>query len=606
MLICNLAAQNHSFSTDPHYAIIDAQNIKLPINQVTVECWIKPNTIKNWVAPLGFITDNGSNESGFAFAYYNDKMRFMLKTETMRGDEWNYNPGANIEMNQWSHIAGVYDGEFIKMYLNGNMIDSKPTRGAINWEFLPHSIHIGAFKDFNESSLFDGRIDEVRIWANARSTEEIQSFKNKKIDVSDDNLLAYYNFDQIDKGSIVVPDLSKYKLDGKFNIPANKETLVQSGAMIEPVVTDFQLISPSSFQLFWECPKNIYFDHFIIDISTDKSFKQIIKSVNTTKNTYLFEDIQGGSIIYLRIKGFSKDIGYTSYSTNKEINEFRTGLSVEVTSLIDNNIKSHHFLINNNQLNTNFIGLPTNVQDVRIDFKLNNEKHENIRTGIITITGPSKVYKSEFLSSSDITLFNLEPGKYKIDFEWGSIDQKEVLHSQLNMEVRVFFVKSIYFKLTIIIILIGLSLFFFKHFTIINRHKLILLNSQGLARDTPSDWMEPNELKQKAILIKERIINEKLYLDPKFNLKALALKVNLPHYQVSRILNDYYRSNFNDFINELRVKEFVEQLNKDETDHIKTSALAFNCGFYSESTFFRAFKKFMKQSPKQYIDELRK
>ncbi|MBI9061292.1 MAG: helix-turn-helix transcriptional regulator, partial [Marinilabiliaceae bacterium] len=37
--------------------------------------------------------------------------------------------------------------------------------------------------------------------------------------------------------------------------------------------------------------------------------------------------------------------------------------------------------------------------------------------------------------------------------------------------------------------------------------------------------------------------------------------------------------------------------------NIKNSALAYQCGFYSESTFFRAFKKFMGQSPQQYQKE---
>ena len=142
-----IIAQNHGFSTAPHYAVINAQNINAPINQVTIECWIKPNTLKNWVAPLSYIADNGHNESGFAFSYYNNKIRFMIKTRAMRGDEWNYNPGAQIETNQWSHIAGTYDGEFIKFYLNGELIDSKRSSGEINWDFKPDEIHIGAFKN---------------------------------------------------------------------------------------------------------------------------------------------------------------------------------------------------------------------------------------------------------------------------------------------------------------------------------------------------------------------------------------------------------------------------------------------------------------------------
>ena len=117
---------------------------------------------------------------------------------------------------------------------------------------------------------------------------------------------------------------------------------------------------------------------------------------------------------------------------------------------------------------------------------------------------------------------------------------------------------------------------------------------------------KPDVLEKKALIIKECITNNKLYLDPKFSLKALAEKVDIPHYHVSKILNDYFRSNFNDFINEFRVNEFVRLLNESDSSNIKNSALAYQCGFYSESTFFRAFKKFMGQSPQQYQKELLK
>lgn len=600
-------AQNHGFNTNPHYTIVNTDNIKLPLYQVTIECWIKPNTIKNWVAPLSYIADNGHNESGFAFSYYNDQLRFMIKTKTMRGDEWNYNPGASIEMNQWSHIAGTYDGEFIKFYLNGELIDSKQTTGLINWDHKPTDMHIGAFKDFNEISLFDGHIDEVRIWNTARSAKDIREFKNKKLSQQDDALLAYYNFDQLDKGSIIVPDLSKNKMDGRLNIPANEETLVQSGAMIIPIITELKLLSPASFQVNWECSESIHsYDHYIIEMSRDRAFKQIITTEKSSVNQFIFDNIHGGSIIYLRIKGFSKEIGYTSYSDIKEMNDFRTGLSVMVTSSKNNQDKTHHRLITDNLLTTDYLGLPTNIRDVKLDFRLNNETPENIRSGNITITGPSKTYETTFSKTSDVSLFNLEPGVYNIEIEWGSIDQKEALHTHLKMEVKRGFFYTLYFKSILFMLAIGAIYFFLRNFTILNKQKLSDLKKQLAPKDNITEWIEPELLEQKALQIKECIAEENLYLDPKFSLKALADKVDMPHYQVSKILNDYFRSNFNDLINEFRVNEFVRLLNESDSSNIKNSALAYQCGFYSESTFFRAFKKFMGQSPQQYQKELTK
>ncbi|MCT4644226.1 MAG: helix-turn-helix domain-containing protein, partial [Carboxylicivirga sp.] len=599
-----LSAQNHSFNARPHYVNIKANSIPLPYQQITVECWLKPNTLTNWVAPLSWISDNGSDESGFALAYYNNKLRFMLKTETMRGNEWNYNPGAPLEMNQWSHVAGTYDGEYIRFYLNGELIDSKQTTGLINWDFKPQNLQIGVFKDINELSLFDGLIDEVRIWKTALSHSDIKNYRYKSIVNPTDDLIAFYNFDQLDKGSIVVPDLSKYKNDGHLNIPANEETLVQSGAMIIPVITNLELLSPCSFKVAWESSESIHnYDHYIVEIAKDRAFNQIISSKRCPFNEFTFENVPGGTMVYLRIKGFSNEIGYTSYSAIREITDFRTGLSVMVTNLDDtDNIQ--HRLVNNNQISTNYLGLPTQVRNLRMDFALNNETPENIRTGKISIEGSGKIYETTFSKNTDVTLFNVEPGIYHVNIEWGSIGQDTILRERLTMEVKRSLFETYYFKGSILVLLLMSVYFFLSRYSIVNKNYLTSLKKKLAPKENTPDWIEPELLESNAMQIKEVITTQKLYLDPKFNLKSLASLVDIPHYQVSKILNDYYRTNFNDFINEFRVKEFVRILNESKQDNIKNSALAYQCGFYSESTFFRAFKKFMGKSPQQYRKEM--
>ncbi|MBI9065135.1 MAG: hypothetical protein JEZ14_24335, partial [Marinilabiliaceae bacterium] len=590
LTLTGVAAKNNCLNTNPHYVVVNTQKLRHPSNQLTIECWIKPYTINNWDAPLSYISDNGHNESGFAFSYYNDKLRFMLKTSTMRGDEWNYNPGAAIEMNQWSHIAGTYDGEFIKFYLNGELVDSKQATGSINWDHRPSHMHIGAFKDFNEVHLFDGQIDEVRIWNTARSASDIKHYKNQKITPIEDGLLAYYNFDKLDKGSIIIPDLSKNKMDGRLSIPANEETFAHTGAMIVPYVTKLDLVSSSSFQVSWETSESVHnYDFYIVELAKDRSFKQIITTEKSSANNFQFKDIPGGSILYLRVKGYSKEIGYTSYSEIKEINEFRTGLSVIITSLINNQARTNHKPITHNSLTSDYIGLPKNIRDVKLDFRLNNEVPENIRSGKITIEGPSKTYQSAFSKSSDITLFNLDPGNYKVEIEWGSIDQKEALKTSFQMEIKPNFFQQGYLQIIFILLLCFATYIFSKSYTIIKKQTLVNIKKQLSPKNTTLEWIEPDVLEKKALIIKECITNNKLYLDPKFNLKALADRVDIPHYHVSKILNDYFRSNFNDFINEFRVSEFVRLLNESDNSNIKNSALAYQCGFYSESTFFRAF-----------------
>ena len=193
---------------------------------------------------------------------------------------------------------------------------------------------------------------------------------------------------------------------------------------------------------------------------------------------------------------------------------------------------------------------------------------------------------------------------YDINIEWGSTRNNTPLLINLKMEIKPSFFQQIYIQIILLLGLFILLYFGIKHYRIISLKKLNRIEDLVPVKESNQDWISPEELEKKAGLIKETVLTEKLYLDPKFNLKSLADKIDIPHYQISRILKEYYELNFNDFINEFRVNEFVELLKSNSSKHIKNSALAYQCGFYSDSTFFRAFKKFMGKTPQQYQKEL--
>ncbi len=599
----NILAENNCFKAYPNYIVVNAQTFAPPISQITCECWIKANSLENWAAPFSYLTDNYHEESGFAFAFFAGQLRFMLKTENMRGDEWNYNPAANVEIGQWTHFAGTYDGETIKIYKNGELIERKTTSGRINWQFKPSGFHIGAFKDINEKIVYDGEIDEVRIWNTARSSYEINQFKNQPLNGKEEGLVAYYNFD-IDNNSFI-KDYSPSNLNGKLNIAAQEHLFFPSGAMITPMLQHVEIISPSSFNIEWETSESVFnYDHYIIELSNTPSFERIVKSVKSSDRKVAIENIEGGSKIYLRIKGFCKDIGYTSYSKTEEITAYSTALSVMINSIATGDNNTRHKLLDHNILMTDFVGFPNHTTDIQFELILSNQIPENITPGKIKIEGPSRTYETEFKQSTELNLFNVKVGKYTINVEWGSTLNNTPLSTTLRMEIKPNFFQQVYIQIVLLIGLIFLLYIGIKRYRIVSLKKLRRIEDLLPVTESNHDWISPEELEKKASLIKETVLNEQLYLNPKFNLKSLAEKIDIPHYQISRILKEYFELNFNDFINEFRVNEFAEQLKNSSLKHMKTSALAYQCGFYSESTFFRAFKKFMGKTPQQYQKEL--
>ncbi|HRG21146.1 MAG TPA: helix-turn-helix domain-containing protein [Saprospiraceae bacterium] len=60
--------------------------------------------------------------------------------------------------------------------------------------------------------------------------------------------------------------------------------------------------------------------------------------------------------------------------------------------------------------------------------------------------------------------------------------------------------------------------------------------------------------------------------------------------------------NFNDFVNQYRIDEFLRKIKDPQNSHLTLLAVALDSGFNSKSTFNRAFKKMMGTSPREFLD----
>lgn len=197
---------------------------------ITLEAWVKARSLGQWESFLNYVQDNGSNESGFDFAYVDNKLRFRIMTTTMGGNDWNDNPGFNIPLDTWVHVAGTYDGETVKMYVNGVLMESENKNGPLDWEFQPIELRIGSYIDDNELYYWDGAVDEVRIWNVARTEEEIRTTMCVELAGNEDGLLAYYRLDELAGEEVF--DAGPNDLDGGMFDMVPAQDRVISGAGI--------------------------------------------------------------------------------------------------------------------------------------------------------------------------------------------------------------------------------------------------------------------------------------------------------------------------------------------------------------------------------------
>ena len=114
------------------------------------------------------------------------------------------------------------------------------------------------------------------------------------------------------------------------------------------------------------------------------------------------------------------------------------------------------------------------------------------------------------------------------------------------------------------------------------------------------------ELKQKGAWLKKIIRENRYYEDPELALSSLAEKLDLHPHELSRIINVALKKNFNDFINEYRVRDVASKMQDPAYNRITLLGMAFDAGFNSKATFIRAFKQLTGKNPAEYKRDLEK
>lgn len=105
------------------------------------------------------------------------------------------------------------------------------------------------------------------------------------------------------------------------------------------------------------------------------------------------------------------------------------------------------------------------------------------------------------------------------------------------------------------------------------------------------------------VQLEELMSTEQLFKNPKLTLFDIAHKLDTHPKKISKVINQGFEMNFNDFINNYRIKEVIRVV-KSKPDHLKTFlGIALDAGFNSKSTFNRAFKKQTQQTPKEFFKE---
>lgn len=126
---------------------------------VSIECWVRPDAL-----PAGEVGIAGKGVSAYGLTYYkNGYVYWYISSGTNHLT-------ANLELGQWQHVAGTYDGTTSRLYLNGKQTGTKHLNVPVK---TGGKFFIGATA--TKSGVFNGGIACVKVYDYALSAETIEA-----------------------------------------------------------------------------------------------------------------------------------------------------------------------------------------------------------------------------------------------------------------------------------------------------------------------------------------------------------------------------------------------------------------------------------------------
>ncbi len=151
----------------------------------TVSCWAKSPAAPAAAAASGPF----HREANFQINWNHTDVKFRAAVGLKAGTTWQAASFGTLEADTWYHLAGTYDGEDLKAYVNGKLIttNSTPTGAAAN---ETASLKLG--KHAKSAQYFTGTVDDARVYNGVLSQKDIQRIANGySLDP-----VAWYKFDE--------------------------------------------------------------------------------------------------------------------------------------------------------------------------------------------------------------------------------------------------------------------------------------------------------------------------------------------------------------------------------------------------------------------------
>lgn len=166
----------------------DFRKAKFPQGDFSTEAWVRVDAAKRWGRIVGIFSREGGQLRGWFLGFHDN--RFILSLRTQNPAPGGPKPvttqlhaGAPYHPGNWYHVAATYDGEEMRIYVNGLLAaSSKDCRGEIDYP-TQAAYEMGSFVDGADIDPLNALVNEVKVYDSALTPAEVAAHYGDKAEL---------------------------------------------------------------------------------------------------------------------------------------------------------------------------------------------------------------------------------------------------------------------------------------------------------------------------------------------------------------------------------------------------------------------------------------
>ena len=164
---------------------VENSQFDLPDGPFTLEAWVRPQATAGYT---GVIAKTQSSE----FALFSDEGVPQFDVH-LDGRYATATAQTKLPTDRWSHVAGVFDGQAVTIYIDGERVGSKPASGKRTRNRLPLWLGADPGNAGEATRPFRGDVDEVRLSSVARYADSFEPVRRQS---PDDKTVLLFHLDK--------------------------------------------------------------------------------------------------------------------------------------------------------------------------------------------------------------------------------------------------------------------------------------------------------------------------------------------------------------------------------------------------------------------------